>query len=367
VFPQFWLEQESLDTAKKIETPSPTELTAVDRLHYLYRRGRNRCASQVVLLPMSSTSKAQIAFAAMGYMACSSMMLVGNKLAVNYMPAPSFVLWCQLSVSALSVFVLGLCGLIEVDSLVMKKVMSFGPVALVFVGTLFCNMKTLQYANVETFIVFRASTPCAVSICDYLFLGRELPNKKSTASLVGLAVCAYLYVQSDAGFKVVAYTWLAVWYVAFLIDQVYIKHVVDTVKMDSNWGRVYYCNLLASMPLIVTGLGAAENENIVWSFEAIAALTFSCVLGLAMSYFAFLARKLVSATYFSIIGNVCKIVTVIVNYFIWDKHASLFGISCLFGCLASAYFYEQAPLRNPPPPPQQAADAEQGVALVAVK
>ena len=99
--------------------------------------------------------------------------------------------------------------------------------AMIFVSTIFLNMKTLQYANVETFIVFRASTPCAVSIADYLFLGRELPNAKSTASLAGLAVCAYLYVKSDAGFHVIAYTWLAVWYLAFLIDQIYIKHVVD--------------------------------------------------------------------------------------------------------------------------------------------
>jgi solute carrier family 35 len=304
---------------------------------------------------------AQTAFAAMGYMSCSALMLIGNKLAVHYMPAPSFVLWCQLFSSAAGVWLLGLAGLIQVDALNREKILSFGPVALVFTGTLFCNMKTLQYANVETFIVFRASTPIAVSVADWLFLGRELPNKKSTCSLAALAIGAYLYTVTDAGFQVKAYMWLAVWYGAFLVDQIYIKHVVDTVKMDSNWGRVYYCNLLASFPLIFTGLASNETAKIEWTFNATMALGFSCVLGLAMSYFAFMARKLVSATYFSIIGNVCKIMTVIINYLIWDKHATPFGMSCLFGCLVAAYFYDQAPLRKVT---NSADDVEQGVAMV---
>ena len=304
----------------------------------------------------------QTAFAAIGYMACSALMLIGNKLAVHYMPAPSFVLWCQLFSSAAGVWILGALGVIQVDALTRKKILSFGPVALVFTGTLYCNIKTLQYANVETFIVFRASTPIAVCVADWLFLGRELPNKQSSLSLFALAVGAYLYTVTDAGFQVKAYVWLAVWYVAFLVDQIYIKHVVDTVQMDSNWGRVYYCNLLASIPLIFTGLASNETDKLVWTFNSTMALAFSCVLGLAMSYFAFMARKLVSATYFSIIGNVCKILTVMINYMIWDKHATHFGISCLFGCLVAAYFYQQAPLRKVSV--AEEGDVEEGVSMV---
>ena len=214
-------------------------------------------------------------------------------------------------------------------------------------------------------MVFRFSTPIAISMCDYMFLGRELPNARSTLCLLALLAGGVGYVLTDKDFQVSGYMWVGVWYFIFVLNQVYIKHVVDTVKMDSNWGRVYYCNLLASMPLIFTGLGSNETAAIDWSFEGTAALAFSCVLGLAMSYFAFLARKLVSATYFSVIGNVCKLVTVCINYVIWDKHATPFGIACLMGCLASAYFYEQAPLRNPPPAAN--TDAEAGVALVEAK
>jgi len=72
------------------------------------------------------------------------------------------------------------------------------------------------------------------------------------------------------------------------------------------------------------------------------------VLGTAMSYYAWLARSLVSATLFTILGNVCKVLSIGINVMLWDKHASPFGIACLMFCLCAAYFYKQAPLRDAP-------------------
>lgn len=63
----------------------------------------------------------------------------------------------------------------------MKK---FWIVAFVFLGTIFTNIKTLQYANVETFIVFRSSTPMLIAVLDYFFLGRELPDRRRASLCV---------------------------------------------------------------------------------------------------------------------------------------------------------------------------------------
>ena len=41
------------------------------------------------------------------------------------------------------------------DSLEWSKIRGFAPVAFAFLGVIFANIKTLQYANVETFIVRR--------------------------------------------------------------------------------------------------------------------------------------------------------------------------------------------------------------------
>lgn len=47
-------------------------------------------------------SQAAIRFAAGGYMICSSLMLICNKLAVHNLPAPQFVLFSQLFCSGMN-------------------------------------------------------------------------------------------------------------------------------------------------------------------------------------------------------------------------------------------------------------------------
>ena len=114
----------------------------------------------------------------MGYATCSSLMLVMNKVAVHVLPAPSFVLLMQflaswlaltlavavalartlalaltLTLTRLVVKACGLCGCIVVDGLELTKLRQFFFVSLAFLACVYANIKTLQFANVETFIV----------------------------------------------------------------------------------------------------------------------------------------------------------------------------------------------------------------------
>lgn len=146
--------------------------------------------------------KVAATFAIAGYAICSSTMLVCNKVTVHFLPSPSFVLFGQLASAALTVWTCGVLGYVEVEELNQKRVLGFAPVAIAFLGVIFANIKTLQYANVETFIVFRASTPIIVSLCDYAFLGRQLPDALSWLSLLGLLAGTVGYVYYDATFEV---------------------------------------------------------------------------------------------------------------------------------------------------------------------
>ena len=229
-----------------------------------------------------------------------------------------------------------------------SKAKSFFPVAAAFLACIFANIKTLQYANVETFIVFRASTPLLIGLAEWQFMGRELPNARSLGAMLALCSGAAAYVMTDASFIVSGYVWVGMWYAIFCFDQLYIKHAVDKTPMRSNWGRVFYTNLWASIMLLVMTV-TTEPQVLLrfrWGFKALAALSVSCLAGVAMSYFAFLCRASVSATTFTIIGNVCKILTVLINISIWDKHASPLGLSALLVCLAAAATYQQSPLRK---------------------
>ena len=129
-------------------------------------------------------------FAILGYATCSSLMLIMNKVAVHVLPAPSFVLLMQFFASWFAVKLCGMCGCIVVDELEMKKLRQFFMVSVAFLACVFANIKTLQFANVETFVVFRASTPLMISLCDYWFLGRELPDRRSTVALLCLLLMA---------------------------------------------------------------------------------------------------------------------------------------------------------------------------------
>lgn len=205
----------------------------------------------------------------------------------------------------------------------------------------------MQFANVETFIVFRASTPLLIGIAEWAFMGRELPTPRSLFAMLALIGGAFVYVSTDAHFVVTGYVWVAIWYAIFCFDQLYIKHAVDTVKMRSNWGRVFYTNLWASLMLAVmtAALEPTILSSMEWTFKPVAALTASCLAGVAMSYFAFLCRAAISATSFTVVGNVCKILTVLINVSIWDKHASPIGLGALLACLAAAAAYQQSPKR----------------------
>ena len=176
---------------------------------------------------------AKITFALVAYASCSSLMLIINKLAVYYLPAPSVLLTMQLAFSAAAIAGLTTLGVVDADALDWKKAKPFVAVALGFLGALYANVKTLQYANVETFIVFRSSSPILISALDYVFLGRELPNARSMGALAAVACGAAAYVLTDANFEVRAYGWVFVWYCTFAFDQIFIKWIICTTSTPS--------------------------------------------------------------------------------------------------------------------------------------
>lgn len=84
-------------------------------------------------------------------------------------------------------------------------------------------------------------------------------------------------------------------------------------------------NTLAMLPMLAITAFSGEVQTLMkldWHVGGIVALVASCVGGLGMSYFSFALRAVISATSFSVIGNVCKVLTILVNLLMWDKHSS---------------------------------------------
>lgn len=291
-------------------------------------------------------SQRAIAAAVALYAACSSTLLVINKVAVHLIPDPSFVLFCQFLSSCVFVRLLKVIRPeMDIELLNAQKAWKFAIAAIIFFICLLSNTQALKSVNVETVIVVRSLSPIAVAILDRIALGRPLPEARAQAALLLIACGAVIYVATDAGFVVSGYAWVSVYFLFIVIEMVFVKFVLETLPM-STWTRVYYNNALglplAAVSCFATGGGELAFLRNEWTLGAVAALLLSCVVGIAISYAGFNLRNMISATSFTVVGVVCKLATVLINDMIWTKHANFWGHCGLFICLEAGFLYERA-------------------------
>lgn len=295
---------------------------------------------------VSSARKPHVLVAGTGYMISSSLMLIANKMVVHHLPAVQLVLFLQLASAAVVCWILGMVKAVPVDPLEWSKIKAYIPAVVSLIGVIYCSMRALQLCNVETFIVVRTSTPIMVSLGDWLFLGRQLPSYRSCLSLLVMVGGLCLYTATDQGFEIKGYSWLAGWYGMFLLNALYVKHLTNTVRHSSNWERVYYLNTMSASVLFVSIVMTQEWRSLELTMASCIFLVVSCALGVGISYFSFSARHAMSAASFTVLGNVCKLLSLAINLLVWDKHANLPGLCAVVTCLGAAYFYQQAPMRQ---------------------
>eukprot|EP00802_Teleaulax_amphioxeia_P019752 Tamp_19998.p1 GENE.Tamp_19998~~Tamp_19998.p1 ORF type:complete len:338 (-),score=46.44 Tamp_19998:202-1215(-) len=300
------------------------------------------------------------------YMLCSSTMLVSNKLAISLFPAPNLLLLLQLASSALILWLLGMSGRLKVDALEWEKLRAYWVVAAVFLLNIYTNIMALKTTTVETVIVFRSLTTVIVAVCDWR--GQPL-TAPVLSTLIAIVICCAGYVHAErsataaavdgtqgggdgrggdggvSGLSSVSLCWSFAYLICQSVDCVYIKHIVSTVDMTS-WGRSYYNNLLAMGPLLAAWVFSEREREaqqlagaLSYATAPVLAVLLSCVLGLCISVTAFHCRKQVDATSYSVIGNMNKVLTVLINCAIWNKHASAAGVAWLMGCLFAGYIY----------------------------
>lgn len=273
------------------------------------------------------------------FMLCSSSLLIINKICAMHND-PYIVLWAQVGVSA------AVALLFARSTIQWKRFSAFFGVSVAFLACLSANMHLLKNCNVETFIIFRNSTPLLISVCDWFFLKRELPDSRSVGVLFAMIASSVAYTVTDSSFSLRGYLHVAIWYVIFCFDAIFIKKRVDQIEVDDNWERVLYQN---TWSLVLLGLKFGYDQRVPLldtTRSNLLALGAGCAVGVGISYFSLSCRKRFTATYFALLGNVCKIVTVMINLTIWDKHASHKGLACLVVSIACGYFYRQAPLRE---------------------
>ncbi|EFJ23529.1 hypothetical protein SELMODRAFT_103042 [Selaginella moellendorffii] len=314
---------------------------------------------------------------AAGYCLSASLLSIINKWAVMRFPFPGSLTALQYATSALAVFLLGPggAGLLDHDPLRAATLLRFIPAALCYYMSLFTNSELLLHANVDTFIVFRSAVPLLVAVGDTLFLRQPWPLPRTWAALALILGGAAAYVATDSHFELHAYGWAMAYLASMAVDFVYIKHVVMTVGLGT-WGLVLYNNfealLLYPVELLVTGEGSAAVASfrggaavagvaaVEWrSLGTWLPVVLSCAFGLSISFFGFACRKNISATSFTVLGVVNKLLTVVINLVVWDRHASLAGTIALLTCIGGGIAYQQSLEKRPPPLDDQDPEEEE--------
>jgi len=288
------------------------------------------------------------------YFLSSSSLLVLNKVAITAIPNASLLLMVQTS-STVILLVLPsfLCGA-RIDLKPSKRVVyAYVSVAFVFLATIYSNFQVIHTIGVNPFVILRCSTPLMVSILDWAFLGRKLPNCNSLLALLGIITGGFFYANSKLAEPKVtdvsaATKWCLIWLFSFLLDMVYIKHVVQKFPC-SNSERTVYQNSFAVPIIMVLLLTDFDNLHIgdvgTISTGTFLAVISTCLAGTALSYTGMSLRSELSATAFTILGVVCKMASIFMNEVFIEPENNLFRLSCIVAVVISSAMYRQAPLR----------------------
>jgi drug/metabolite transporter (DMT)-like permease len=172
---------------------------------------------------MGLTPQQEVILSIVSYSLCSGTLVLLNKLTLYYLPFPSLVVAVQLLGCIAMIYGANYAGYLVVDPLKWEYVKPYLLYTFFFSTGVYCNMRSLNIANVETVIVFRALTPIIVAFLDALFLGREWPSNRSWVGLVTLIVGAYGYASHDEKFQTQgysAYFWPSLYTIVIALEMV---------------------------------------------------------------------------------------------------------------------------------------------------
>ena len=278
----------------------------------------------------------------------------------------------QFLFSALIAMLIKVCGVADVDRLEWTKVKAFLPAVAMFYVSVAANLKLLQHANVDTYIVVRACVPLLTLFLDVNLMGAAWPGWKTLSTMLFIVFSACGYIYTDEGFVWAAYLYALLYLAAMSIDTILIKKVVEDVKL-TRWGLVFYNNFLAlgffPFGSLLTGdISFDSFESVTQSIaqlgrpDVMLPVGVSCVVGVAISYFGLNTRKALTATSFTVLGVVNKFLTVLVNTLVWSRHAGPLGIFFVVCTIVGGIAYQKVmgsdSITKRPPTPTPVVEKE---------
>ena len=306
-------------------------------------------AAAASLLPLDPLSPAVLSI--LSYSICSGSLLLVNKLAMAAIPSAPLVTATQCLFCCAALLAARSLGYVRFDPFTWPLVRAYLLYGILFVVGIYTNMRALESSNVDTVIVFRSTVPLLVAGGDFVWMGREAPSRRSLLAMLLVVVGCALFVAVDAEFALkgwAAYGWCLIYTAAIGAEMLFGKAITSTFNA-SLATSVLLTNAIGVLPFLAIGAATGELKRGLdarfFTPGACAVLLASCVLSAGIGFTSWWCRSLVTATSFTVVGVVNKVLTVLLNILAWSRHASALGTAFLLVCLAGGSLYQQAPLR----------------------
>jgi GDP-mannose transporter len=292
----------------------------------------------------------------LAYAMFSSSLLVVNKWVLTYLPAPNLLMALQ---AASTVLLIQLVGMARTRSFSLgwlsgtpfeslKKFEWFLACTVLQFVTIGSNMMALYYLGVDRVILLRIVAMIPIAFGDWLVNNRRLPSVGSWLCFSTLILAAlFVFGHENADLTIPGVVWGFQYLLCITCDQVVLKKFTKAVPMNDS-DRTFWINLLtvpiAAVVLVFMGeMRGLQDAELDLSDGLI--LVLSCFLGAGISYTAWGYRGRVSAVTFSLVGVVCKLGSMALNFALLP-HVSPMAILLISLGILSTFFYEQAPTRD---------------------
>mmetsp|Transcript_142297 Transcript_142297/g.258637 ORF Transcript_142297/g.258637 Transcript_142297/m.258637 type:complete len:515 (+) Transcript_142297:145-1689(+) len=283
------------------------------------------------------------------YFVINPLMLLCNKVAIMVLPAPGLLLCMQFGFATVVLWIMSFTAksccprsVIQVEPLGLSKMWRFGIVALSLLLQVFANLQSMRDLPIETMLCMRSVLPLILIVPDYFLFGMALPSCSSLCCLCGMATCMCAYAWRELwNVTPTAAMWMGTWMGLLLFDAMTVKHVMETVPMNT-WTRCYYTNALGLGPLLLANLTDLSDAQALlaslagWDWLVVGT---SCVLGVMVCYAAYLVREVFSTSAAAVVTTACKWLAILVNTMMWDQHTSTGSALFVLASLACSAAY----------------------------
>jgi drug/metabolite transporter (DMT)-like permease len=281
----------------------------------------------MVAMPKCDANTVEMAGWIVAYCISSSSMTILNKAAIKAFNFPFWLCTLQnLATLLVLAFIVSVApkghkifGLkTKYDS---KIVLTWTPAAIMFCVMLVSAMSAMQTMSVTTVLVTRSLTPLVTLILEVYMLG-VTASFRIWLSLFSILGGSVFYCLAEIEGTLVGYIWLGVNLLAAAAYHVYVKKVINELKL-STMDMVLYNNLMSIPLLIAIGIVADDTRHLARGFETMDGLAWlwvslSLVCAGFISFTGFGMQAIISATSSTVVNHINKVNSFIFAHLIFE-------------------------------------------------